>query len=422
MMMNTIAALVLLFVGFSAVLDAAPPDDFSRNAAQPDAAQPNPAKPAHHQLAAEYSAAKLGIACLVMIDGKVAFEQYDNGGMAGWPHELASGTKSFTGVVAAIAADDRLLDFDEPVADTIVEWRTDSRKNAITVRQLLSLTAGLQTAVGIVPTFADAIAKPANEDPGADFSYGATAYQVFGELLRRKLEPKNVTVEQYYRTKLFEPLEMGVARWRTGRDGNPHLPSGISMSARDWAKFGQLVIQQGKWQGQQIVSWKNLSQCFVGSEANPGYGLTWWLAKPVPMELVGRERVVRRGTDLYRSKFDAPSDLVLAAGAGNQRLYVCPSLKLVVVRQAVGIRQALTGHDIGYSDVEFLARLLFGLGADGQVAATGDQLEIVDATAEARFLRRLQGRADKNGDGELSANEVRSLSESLTRLEALFGR
>ncbi len=385
------------------------------------AATPNPANSVHHKLAAEYSAAKLGISLLVMIDGKVVFEQYDNGGIANWPHELASGTKSFTGVVAAIAVDEGLFRFDEKLADTITEWQDDLQKNQITVRQLLSLTSGLRTGVGVPPAFADAIGKRAMAAPGEDFSYGSTAYQVFGEFLSRKLKPQKLSVEQYYRNKLFDPLGIDVGRWRMGQDGQPHLSSGVSISARDWAKFGQLVIQQGEWHGKQLVSRENLAECFKGSEANPGYGITWWLAKPVPAELVGRQRVVRRGTDLYRDKFDGPTDMVMAAGAGNQRLYVCPSLKLVVVRQAVGIRQAMLGQEIGFSDIELLARLLYGVGADGKPAVTGDRLEVVDATAETRLLLRMRDRADANGDGELSREELAAMNELVSRLEKLFG-
>ncbi len=384
------------------------------------AASPDPANSAHDKLAAEYSAAKLGISFLVMIDGKVVFEQYDNGGFADWSHELASGTKSFSGVIAAIAVDEGLISWDEKLADTITEWQSDRQKSQITVRQLLSLTSGLETKVGSPPTFADAITKPLNAKPGEEFRYGATAYQVFGEFLARKLKPQNISVEDYYRAKLFDPLGIKVARWRMGKDGNPHLPSGVSISARDWAKFGELVIQGGQSKGKQIVSRENLGECFRGSQANPGYGLTWWLAKPVPAELVGRERVVRRGTDIYRDKFAGPTDIVMAAGAGNQRLYVCPSLKLVVVRQAVGIQQAMLGHEVGFSDIELLARLLYGTGADGAPAVTGDELEVADATTEAGYLRRLRDRADADGDGEISPDEMATINEMMSRLERLL--
>lgn len=69
----------------------------------------DPGNARHHQLAASYSAEHRGISLLVMIDGKIVFEDYPNGGRANRPHELASGTKSFSGVMAACAVQDGLL-------------------------------------------------------------------------------------------------------------------------------------------------------------------------------------------------------------------------------------------------------------------------------------------------------------------------
>src|SRR5207249_4935391 len=78
------------------------------------------------------------------------------------------------------------------------------------------------------------------------------------------------------------------------------------------AKFGLLIEHQGNWQGQQIIPAKVLQECFVGTGANPRYGLTFWLK--------GGGRV--------------PDDLVMAHGQGSQILYIIPSIKLVVVQFA----------------------------------------------------------------------------------------
>src|SRR5438067_387502 len=96
------------------------------------------------ELAAEDSKSARGVSVLVLKGDRVVFEDYQNGHAADEPWMLASGTKSFTGVMLATAIEDKLVSgFDEKVSDTITEWKTDARKSKITLRQLLSLTSGL---------------------------------------------------------------------------------------------------------------------------------------------------------------------------------------------------------------------------------------------------------------------------------------
>lgn len=77
-----------------------------------------------YRTAADYSRAAKGVAVLVMKRGEIVFEDY----APGWenkPHLLASGTKSFSGVMASCAVEDGLLRLDEKLSDTIVEWKDD---------------------------------------------------------------------------------------------------------------------------------------------------------------------------------------------------------------------------------------------------------------------------------------------------------
>lgn len=126
---------------------------------------------------------------------KIVFEDYQNGHRADEPWMLASGTKSFSGVMLAAAIEDKLVkSFDEKVSDTITEWKTDPWKSKITIRQLLSLTSGMDGGqIGRVPTYAEAITKTLEADPGTRFEYGPVPFQIFGELMTRKLKPKKKT-------------------------------------------------------------------------------------------------------------------------------------------------------------------------------------------------------------------------------------
>jgi len=109
--------------------------------------------------AARYNAEKGGVSMAVIKDGAVVFEAYPNGGTPEKAWALASGTKSFSGVIAAAAVMDGLLTLDETIAETLPEWRGDLRKSQITIRDLLTLTSGIETTrPGNFEAYASAIA------------------------------------------------------------------------------------------------------------------------------------------------------------------------------------------------------------------------------------------------------------------------
>ena len=300
-----------------------------------------------YKLAAEYSAANRGVSVLVMKGDKIVFEDYENGHTADQAWFLASGTKSFSGVMLAAAIEDKLIkDFDEKVSETITEWKNDKQKSLITLRQLLSLTSGIEAGqIGRVPEYADAINFSVSYAAGTRFEYGPVPFQIFGEVMRRKLAPKKESVMDYLKRRILTPIGLNVAFWRMS-DGNPLLPQGANLTAREWVKFGLFLKNGGRWNGIQIIAKKLLDELVIGSKANPAYGITFWLnhegtsptGTPTAMrvETVGGEEV---------------KDLYMAAGAGNQRLYIIPSKDLVIVRQA----------SFGqFDDREFLGRLIFG--------------------------------------------------------------
>jgi CubicO group peptidase (beta-lactamase class C family) len=315
------------------------------------------------KLAAAHNAANDGISMLVMVNGKIIFEDYPNPGGPNRFHELASATKSFSCAIAVAAVDDGLLKLDERVADTLGEWRAEPRKSEMTIRQLLSLIGGQATGDerGDVPTYAQAINAPAIFEPGEKFQYGAVPFQVFGEVMRRKLESRKQSPLDYLKQRVFDPIGLRVSNWTMGKDGNPDLPSGARLTAREWAKYGELIRLGGTWEGKQNLSAPTLEECFHGTPQNPAYGLTWWLNRDVPTNLRASIRQLTAGTEDLWNMPGVPRDLVYAAGAGKQRLFVSRSLNLVVVRQATGILQSLAGQRRSeFSDAEFLSLLLTG--------------------------------------------------------------
>jgi CubicO group peptidase (beta-lactamase class C family) len=308
--------------------------------------------------AADYSKSNRGQTVVVMFDGKLIFERYDNAGAADRVQMLASGSKSFVGIAAVAAVEDGLIKLDDPVSESITEWKGDPKKAKITYRQLLTLTSGLTpgelgTAVR-APTWKEIAAKPMAGEPGKQFQYGAYHLNAFAYALERKLGKE--TFEDYLRRRFLDVLGVTV-QWRFKcADGHPQVGGGAFMTARDWAAFGEFIRLGGKWNGKQVIDGKLLAECFQGSPQNPAYGLTWWLKRPVTAELRRSIPLLdREWGDVANSDW-LPGDLVAACGAGKQRLYVIPSLKLVVVRQG-GLSQR-------YSDIGFLGHLLRGKSID----------------------------------------------------------
>lgn len=310
--------------------------------------------------AAAYSACHRGVALLVAQDGKIVFEDYPNGGGPDRVNELASGTKSFTGALAVAAAADGLVRFDELASETLPEWQDDPRKARITLRQLLQFVSGLEGGKpGRSPDFATAIHTPSAHPPGERFLYGSVPFQVFGEILRRKLATRFTDPLAYLEDRVFTPIGLKVGGWRRDPDGQPHLASGASLTAREWWKFGELIRGAGEFEGRRIIPTDLLNDSLRGSKVNPCYGMGWW-RNAVPSDaLQALQRVWTLGIEDLSQEPSIPSDLVYASGAAKQRLYVSPTLGLVIVRQAEGIFEALANGDRGgFSDREFFARML----------------------------------------------------------------
>jgi CubicO group peptidase (beta-lactamase class C family) len=312
--------------------------------------------------AAKYSESKRGVSVLVMQDGRTIFERYANGGSARerWP--IFSGTKSFWGIGAFAAVREGLFKLDDSVSDTITEWKGDPRKSQITIRQLLNQTDGIEGAsrlqrASIRDRNAIAIRLSLVAEPGSAFIYGPSHLQIFSELLRRKL--KGRTTIAYLEGRVLNRLGLRRVNYKKDARGNPLPATGFELTAREWARLGELVLGRGSYRGRRIVPADLLREAFAGSQPNSSYGLTFWLNEQAPN---GREADMEQmldspwqsaqWTDVCICK-DAPADMVVALGSGYQRLFIIPSMKAIIVRQ---------GSNARFSDAHFL-RLALGRGS-----------------------------------------------------------
>ena len=316
-------------------------------------------QPGNCARAANYSENKRGFSMLVMQNGKTVFEHYANGGGADMRCKIFSGTKSFWGIAALCAARDGLIKLDDRVADTVTEWKADPRKSQITIHQLLNQTDGIEPAPhlhseSIRDRNTVAVQLSLVAAPGSAFAYGPSHLQIFAEVLRRKLHGRSTI--SYIQENVLSPLGLTSLEFKKDGRGNPLPASGFELSAREWARFGELVLGHGNYRGKQIVPANLLGQALTGSSANPSYGLTFWLNRQAPN---AREIDYEKELDLkwQRARWTgicicraAPSDMVVALGSNYQRLFIIPSLNALIVRQGMSSK---------FSDPYFL-RLVLG--------------------------------------------------------------
>jgi CubicO group peptidase (beta-lactamase class C family) len=312
---------------------------------------PAPAKapsPASLQKALEYSKSNNGLSLLILQNGKLLFEDYHNGYIKEDAHILASATKSFSGVLLAALIEDRIISsFDEKVSQTITEWAADPAKAAITLRQLLNLTSGIDPGpMGRIVPYAQALQAKAVEPPGTVFQYGPVPYQIFGEVVKRKLGKESAI--EYLNRRLFRPIGLEMPGWRYGQDNNPAMATGASLKASEWAKFGEFLRNRGVWNGQSIIRKDLIEELFKPSAANPAYGIGFWLDASSDIESEESGRAIRGGTGAAAPAKTAIR-IIMSAGAGKQRLYIIEPQGLVIVRQ---------GKPSSFSDSSFLSRLL----------------------------------------------------------------
>lgn len=313
------------------------------------------------QAAADYSRARRGFALLVGQGGRVIFEDYENGSAPGDAHKIYSGTKGFWCVAAMCAVEEGILKLDEPAAGTLAEWRADPRKARITIRELLSFTAGIDPGFhlhsdDVRDRNAFALALPAVAAPGEAFIYGPGQLQIFCEILRRKLAARgSETPFHFLQRRVLGPLGLSGVIYKKDARGNPLLATGFQLTARQWARFGEMILRDGRFNGRAVVPAALLKLCFRGTAANPAFGMGFWTnaeasgGREIDIENELEKKWWQQKWDGVCICRDAPRDMVVALGSGYQRLFVIPSLDLVIVRQ---------GLDAKFSDADFLRILL----------------------------------------------------------------
>jgi CubicO group peptidase (beta-lactamase class C family) len=210
--------------------------------------------------------------------------------------QLYSLSKSFTGTAIGLAVHEKLLTVDDPVIKFFPDMLpTEISDNlaALKVRHLLSMSVGhakdsiliLEASAPGVPWEKTFLAQPVVFKPGSQFMYNSGASFMLSAIIKRVT---GQTAHEYLKPRLYQPLNITNTTWGENFEGINMGASHLRMPTEDIAKFGQLYLQNGMWNGKQIISkeWvreassKQISNGNNDSSWGYGYGYQFWLNPP----------------------------------------------------------------------------------------------------------------------------------------------
>jgi CubicO group peptidase (beta-lactamase class C family) len=212
-------------------------------------------------------------------------------GRARGPIETMSATKSIVNLAIGRLIDSgKIKSLDQPVSDFYPEWK-QGRKKLITVRHLLNHTSGLQNLPTTTPEIYPspdfvqlALAAELSDDPGSKFAYNNKAVNLLAGLVQRV---SGTRMDRYIGKEIFEPLGIKDFDWTLDKAGNPHGMAGLQLRAIDLAKIGQMMLDEGVWKGEPVLSKDWVRKSVEPSQTlNPTCGLLWWLIRGTELSTV----------------------------------------------------------------------------------------------------------------------------------------
>jgi len=266
---------------------------------------------------------------LLIKENQLILEEYFNGYNVNRPHDLRSTTKSIRSILLGIAIDKGIIkEIDDPISkylkSPVPRKNLDDRKKNITVKHLITMSSGLDCNDWDKESKGqeDKVYKkkdwlqytldlPMINKPGEMATYCSMGTVLVAEIIS---QASDMTIAAFANKYLFKPLEIDKIRW--GHTSNKSVIASakrLYMTPRDMAKIGQLVLNQGEYKGQQLVSKKWIEQATTPKTKIAGidYGYLWW---NIPFKFNGKTFISKTAT-----------------GNGGQYIMVIPELELVAV-------------------------------------------------------------------------------------------
>lgn len=263
---------------------------------------------------------------LVMRDSVLVFEEYYNGYGRDNPHDMRSVTKSITSLLTGIAIDQSILSsLDSAIMDYLAwNYPNVEGKSDISIRHLLSMTSGLDCddfnhgskgqedrIYRTQDWVASYLELPIVYPPGEVAQYCSAGVIALGEIISLA---SGMDFEEFADKALFDPLGIDNYRWAKF-DENEKVDTGghLLLTPQGMIKLGQLLLQEGNWKGQQLVStdWTKASTSQQVELRETSYGFLWWLGE------------LKYGEKEF--------EVIWASGNGGQLIFIVPEYSLVTV-------------------------------------------------------------------------------------------
>lgn len=262
---------------------------------------------------------------LIHQHGELVYEQYFNGRNASQADNMKSASKSVISALAGIALQrGDITAVDQPIADYFPELSANESeapaKRAITIEHLLTMEAGLESTSNrnygrwaMSDNWVEfALAQPMVGELGEDMIYSTGSTHLLSAIIERA---SGMSALAYARRYLTDPLGINITYWSQDPQGVYFGGNNMEMRPRDMLRFGLLYLNEGEWNGKQILSPEWVAQSHTAHADSPRgqgrhYGYGWWLR-----DLAGMQ-------------------VPLAWGYGGQLVFVVKPLDLVVVATA----------------------------------------------------------------------------------------
>ena len=272
---------------------------------------------------------------LIYRDGKLLVEEYFNGTTRKVPHQIQSVSKSLTSLlIGALITEGKIADVNVPIVTYLPEYKhlLTGEKAKITLANFMDMAAGIEWNEWNLPytdpanvrnkelksddAVAFILSLPLIDEPGKVFTYSGGYVSVVGSVISHV--SKQSTAADYARNGPLKALCFKNASWSKQKDGKTNTATGAMMRPIDMLKIGQLMLNSGQWQGQQLIDkqWIEDSLNRSINTYNIRYGYFWWYDKVF----------VEDNVEIYQ--------YVNASGWGGQEIVIVNALDLVVVTTA----------------------------------------------------------------------------------------
>lgn len=272
-------------------------------------------------------------AFIILKDGKLVIEKYFGDFTASTPHAWNSAGKTLTAMTTGIAQQEGFLSITDSSRRFLGPgWSmlTPEQEQNITIQHHLTMTSGLDYSVeDVFCTDKDCLSY--KNEPGSFWFYHNGPYTLLDQIIT---SAAGMDFEDYFTAKIKNRIGMTGSWIRVGYN-NVYFSN-----ARSMARFGLLNLNEGVWDGTDIVSDQTFNAAMknTSQEHNKAYGYLWWLNGKDSYRVPG-------GEILFSGELipNAPDDLIAGLGKNDQKLYIVPSQGLVIVRMGEDAGETLLG-------------------------------------------------------------------------------